>query len=108
MLGREPAGQDSEPRASLAQASVLISHEGGLHARPTVTLTKLAKTFSARVLLATDASGPWIDAKSVVKVMAMKVRRGTQLHLQAVGSDAEHAVAALVKLVEDDFAGGPD
>ena len=91
-----------------AQASVVIEHEGGLHARPAVTLTKLAKTFSARILLAADADGPWVDAKSVVKVMAMKTRRGVRLHVQAQGTDAETAVAALVTLVEQDFAGGPD
>jgi len=90
-----------------AQASVLLAHEGGLHARPAVTLTKLAKTFSARILLASDAAGPWIDAKSVVKVMAMKTRRGAQLHVQAAGADAAQAVTALVKLIEDDFVGGP-
>jgi len=87
--------------------SVLLLHAAGLHARPAVTLTKLAKTFGARIHIAAAAGGPWIDAKSVVKVMGMKTPAKTLLFLRAEGADAAAAVAALVKLVNDDFTGGP-
>ncbi len=86
-----------------ATASVLLEHEVGLHARPSVKLTKLAKTFSARIEFASDESGPWIDAKSIVKVMAVKVPKDTVLHFRATGTDADAALAALVQLVETDF-----
>ncbi len=86
-----------------AQRSVLIEHDIGLHARPSVKLTKLAKTFSARIEMAADASGPWIDAKSIVRVMAAKVPRDTMLHFRAAGDDAEAAVEALAALVARDF-----
>lgn len=89
-------------------ASVLMTHAVGLHARPSVKLTKLAKTFSARVELATSADGPWIDAKSIVKVMAMKAPKDTTLQFRAAGDDAEQAVGALVGLVERDFDEGKD
>lgn len=89
-----------------AAASVLITHDVGLHARPSVKFTKLAKTFPARVDMALDASGPWIDAKSIVKVMATKAPKGTTLHLRAEGEGAEAAVDALVALVERDFDEG--
>jgi phosphocarrier protein len=55
-----------------AEATVLITHEVGLHARPSVKFTKLAKTFAAEVEVALAANGPWFDAKSIVKVMAAK------------------------------------
>jgi phosphocarrier protein len=90
------------------QTSVLMFHAAGLHARPAVTLTKLAKTFRAKVQLAVCADGPWIDAKSVVKVMGLKTPGNTALHFRADGEDAQAAVDALVKLVSDDFTGGPD
>ncbi len=85
-----------------AQATVVITHEVGLHARPSVKLTKLAKSFSARVELALD-TGPWFDAKSIVKVMAAKAPKGSVLHLRADGDGASQAVDALVALVERDF-----
>jgi phosphocarrier protein HPr len=87
-------------------ASVLMTHDVGLHARPSVKLTKLAKTFASRVELAASPEGPWIDAKSIVKVMAMKAPKDTVLHFRAAGADAEAAVAGLVALVDRDFDEG--
>ncbi len=86
-----------------AEAQVLITHAVGLHARPSVKLTKLAKSFPAEIELALDAGGPWVDAKSIVKVMATKAPKGTMLHLRAAGERASDAVEALVGLVRRDF-----
>ncbi len=84
-------------------ASVPLTNKTGLHARPAVKLTKLAKTFPVAVEVALAAEGPWIDAKSVVKVMALKAPAGAVLHLRA--GDAA-ALAALVDLVRRDFDDG--
>ena len=89
--------------ASASTGSILIAHEVGLHARPSVKLTKLAKTFGSKIELSLSDSGPWIDAKSIVKVMAFKAAKGTVLHFRAVGEDADAAVVALVDLVRRDF-----
>jgi phosphocarrier protein HPr len=88
---------------SRAAAKVVLRHEAGLHARPAVKLTKLAKRFVAKIALATSEGGPWIDAKSIVKVMAAKAPRDTLLYFRAEGADASAAVEALVALVEQDF-----
>ena len=94
----------SEPAArKVAAASVRLRHRAGLHARPAVKLTKLAKKFAARVWVAMLPDGPWIDAKSIVKVMATKTPHDALLHFRAEGEDAEAAVLALVALVEQDF-----
>jgi phosphocarrier protein HPr len=90
----------TEPKAG---RSVPLAHEAGLHARPSVKLTKLAKSFASRVELALAEDGPWIDAKSIVKVMATKAPKDSVLHFRAEGEDAERALAALVALVESDF-----
>ncbi len=88
-------------------ASVEITNPTGLHARPAVKLTKLAKTFGgAAVQVALAEAGPWIDAKSVVKVMALKAARGTSIHIRATGAQGAAALAALVALVERDFDEG--
>lgn len=86
-----------------ASAKVEITHAVGLHARPSVKFTKLAKTFPATVELALAEDGPWIDAKSIVKVMAAKAPKGTTLYLRANGEGAADAVDALVALVTRDF-----
>ncbi|MDX8458697.1 HPr family phosphocarrier protein [Mesorhizobium humile] len=86
-----------------AEATVLITHAVGLHARPSVKFTKLAKSFAAEVEVAVAANGPWFDAKSIVKVMAAKAPKGTLLHIRAKGDGAREAVGALVDLVRRDF-----
>jgi phosphocarrier protein len=88
---------------SQASGSVVITHDVGLHARPSVKLTKLAKGFTSTIEIAGAADGPWIDAKSIVKVMAMKARQNSTLFVRATGEDADAAVAAVVGLVNRDF-----
>jgi phosphocarrier protein HPr len=90
-----------------ATGSVLLTHDVGLHARPSVKLTKLAKTFASRIELALTSDGPWIDAKSIVKVMATKAPQNTVLHFRADGDDAKKAVDALIALVVGDFEDAP-
>ena len=94
--------------SAFAEATVLITHEVGLHARPSVKFTKLAKSFAAEVEIALAANGPWFDAKSIVKVMATKAPKGTVLHIRASGDGANDAVDALVELVRRDFDEGAD
>lgn len=86
-----------------ARASVVIRHAVGLHARPSVKLTKLAKAFQSRIDLGLSEEGPWVDAKSIVKVMATKAPQDSMIYFRAEGADAEAAVQALVTLVEQDF-----
>ena len=86
-----------------ADGSVVITHDVGLHARPSVKLTKLAKGFASTIEIAGTAEGPWIDAKSIVKVMAMKARQNSTLFVRAAGADAEAAVSAVIDLVRRDF-----
>jgi phosphocarrier protein len=93
--------------AKIATGSVLMLHNAGLHARPSVKLTKLAKTFASRVELALASEGPWIDAKSIVKVMATKAPKDTILYLRAEGEDAKSAIDRLVALVKSDFEDTP-
>jgi phosphocarrier protein HPr len=89
-----------------ALASVLMRHPVGLHARPSVKLTKLAKAFASRIDLGLSADGPWVDAKSIVRVMATKAPQDSVIYFRAEGSDADAAIAALVTLVEGDFQDG--
>lgn len=89
--------------SAFVTASIVLGNEAGLHARPSVKLTQLAKRFAASVEVGTDALGPWVDAKSPVKMMRLKVPSGTRLHVRAQGADAGDAVRAIVDLVERCF-----
>lgn len=90
------------PIATLT-ASALLTNEVGLHARPSVKLTQAAKRFQARIEVATAAAGPWVDAKSPVKIMRVKASKGETLHFRASGADAQEALDEIIGLVQRRF-----
>lgn len=101
MTDSKPNEKVSVPDA--AMGSVLLTNDVGLHARPSVKLTQLAKRFGSVIEFSLDAEGPWVDAKSPVKVMRFKAARGQTLHFRANGTDAAEALAAILALVERGF-----
>lgn len=87
--------------------TVTITHGVGLHARPAVTFTRLAKTFeAAEIQIRAGDDQAWVDAKSIVRTMALKLRTGAVLEMRARGIDAGPAIHALKALVERDFDEG--
>lgn len=84
--------------------SAVIQDPTGLHARPAVKLTKLAKGFLSTIEVRSGEDGAWVNAKSPSAVMKLKARHGERLHLRADGEDAADAVSQLVALIEKDFA----
>jgi phosphocarrier protein HPr len=102
------AAMKDETAAEQATDHAELTNAVGLHARPSVKLTQLAKTFDCRVEIALSADGPWVDAKSPVKVMRVKAPRGAVLHVRASGKGARAAASALVGLVRDGFGEAMD
>ena len=94
--------------AEQATGSAVLVNAVGLHARPSVKLTQLAKTFACRVEIALSADGPWVDAKSPVKVMRVKAARGAILHVRASGAGAQDAADAVIGLVRHGFGEAMD
>lgn len=91
-----------EPHGHVVNSTVQLVHAAGMHARPAVKLTKLAKTFHAQIAIRVP-DADWINAKSVAKVMALRAARDSIIEIRATGADAHAAVAALVNLVANDF-----
>ncbi len=87
--------------------ALVLRHHGGLHARPAVRLTKLARSFRCQISLAAEPAGPWVDAKVLSSVLTCRVREGDALFIRALGVDAETALAAMARLVDSDFTLGP-
>ncbi|MDJ0971836.1 MAG: HPr family phosphocarrier protein [Kiloniellales bacterium] len=88
-----------------ALGEAVIQDPTGLHARPAVKLTKLAKAHQAAIEVRVGAEADWVNAKSPNAVMKLKAGHGATLCFRANGGDAEAAIAALVALVERDFDG---
>ncbi len=95
--------ETSEADGQTFTGNVRLVHAVGMHARPAVKLTKLAKKFQAQVYVRAAGAAEWINAKSVAKIMTMRAACGSMIEIKASGSDAQAAVAALIDLIATDF-----
>lgn len=88
---------------SASRATVPLTAAVGLHARPAMKLARLAKRFPATIRLRSLPDGSWVDAKSLSRLMGLKLRTGVLLEFEARGERAWEAVEALCALVAADF-----
>ena len=87
----------SEP----AVRTVEIVNKRGLHARASAKFVKLASTFDAEVRVSKD--GQTVDARSIMGLMMLAAGPGCCIDIEAEGSEADAAVAALQELVAAKF-----
>ena len=85
----------------MQKAIVRISNKLGLHARASAKLTKLAGSFTSEIHM--SRNGRRINAKSIMGVMMLAAGLGSEVEIEAEGSDEAAAVQALVALVNDRF-----
>ncbi len=80
---------------------VTVINPMGIHMRPADMLSRAAGRFQCQVMIEKD--GQAIDCKSIMSILTLGARQGTQLHLRATGTDARQAVEALSELFEHGF-----
>ncbi len=89
--------------SDFVMGSAVIQDLTGLHARPAVKVSKLAKKYVSAVEISGAEGGIWINAKSTNAVMKMKASHGSNLFVRASGEDASYAVSAIIELIQRDF-----
>ena len=73
-----------------------IKNSHGLHARPGAMLVAEAKKFESTIRVANlDGDGKAVNAKSLMKVIALGVKHGHQLQFTADGPDAPQALESI-------------
>ena len=80
---------------------VTICNRRGLHARASAKFVKLAESFDAQVLVSKD--GQTVEGTSIMGLMTLAAAPGCGILLHAEGPDAQAAMEALAKLIEDGF-----
>ena len=97
--GAPPPRAVDPPNREAAGHTLIVTLRHGLHARPAALLAQRAKTFGAQASL--SAHGRTANARSVVAIMALGVRQGDELSIQARGADAPQSVASLVAGIQE-------
>ncbi|MFG6504238.1 dihydroxyacetone kinase phosphoryl donor subunit DhaM [Microbacterium sp. P05] len=97
------AAADAQGAASLSFDAV-IRNPSGLHARPAALFVKAASRHDAEIdIVDLDHGGEAASARSLISLMALGIRPGTRVRVQARGPEAQAAIDELRVLVEDGF-----
>lgn len=81
-----------------------IVNKLGLHARASAKLTQLASEFPCEIWM--ERGGRRINAKSIMGVMMLAAGKGSKVVVDTQGEQAEEALQAILKLIEDRFGEG--
>ena len=77
-------------------AEFVVRNEHGLHARPGTMLVNTIKQFSSDITVTNlDGSGKPANGRSLMKVVALGVKKGHRLRFTAQGEDAQQALDAI-------------
>lgn len=87
--------------ARTARRTVTVVNERGLHARAAAKFAQVTGQFRARVRV--RRGDLEVSGLSIMGLMMLAAAPGTEIEIIAVGQEAEHAVAALARLVADRF-----
>lgn len=87
--------------SATAERVVTVLNPLGIHMRPADLLSRAAGRFQSRIEIEKD--GQAVDCKSIMSILTLGARRGTQLNLRANGVDAHEAVDVLSGLFEQGF-----
>jgi phosphocarrier protein len=79
----------------------LIVNTLGLHARAAAQLVQTANRYRCEVHVEKD--GMTVNGKSIMGVLTLAAAKGSSITLKVEGEDAEHAMLALAKVIENGF-----
>ncbi len=84
-----------------SKSMFVVLNARGLHTRPSTELVKCAANFNSQVNL--TYRNYIVSAKSILGILMLAAERGAKVWVEAIGEDADLAVAAIVKLAKNRF-----
>jgi len=92
-----PTGECGKGEWTVVRETVVVKLKTGLQARPAALFVQEANRYAADVFV--EVNDKRVNAKSIMGIMSLAIRPGTEITLIAEGSDAEQAVSSLKALV---------
>ncbi|MGH0599932.1 Phosphocarrier protein HPr [Bacillus mycoides] len=72
------------------EKNLIVTRKGGIHARPASEIVNGLKDYNCSVEFMFN--GKKINAKSIIQLMGLAIKKGTGLHVILDGEDAEDAL----------------
>ena len=85
----------------MAQKTLKIINERGLHARAAAKFTALAEAFEADITVSNGRET--VGGRSIMGLLLLGAAQGTEITVISEGADADAAMAAVAALVADGF-----
>ena len=85
----------------IIKQTITIQNKLGLHARATIKLVELVNSFDASVTI--RHQNKQADADSVLGLLVLETCYGQEIEIIAKGNEAQQALLAVTKLIEDKF-----
>lgn len=96
-----------DEQADVLTAEFTIRNEHGLHARPGTALVSVIKQFNSDITVTNlDGSGKPANGRSLMKVVALGVKKGHRLRFTASGEDAPQALSAIEEAINSGLGEG--
>jgi phosphocarrier protein HPr len=83
------------------QAQLTLTNTLGLHARAAAAFVRALSGLRAQVTVSWE--GRTVNGRSMLELMTLGAPQGSVLEVQVSGMDAEEALAALTRVVENRF-----
>lgn len=100
-MTRQREAKETVDMTDIAERSLLIVNELGLHARAATKFVQLAGKYPCEVHVSKD--GHEVNGKSIMGVLMLVAAKGSTIVVRATGSECEEAVTALAQLVAERF-----
>jgi phosphocarrier protein len=84
-----------------SERQFVIVNALGLHARAAAQLVQCANRFRSEIHVLKD--GMEVNGKSIMGVLTLAAAKGSSITVKVEGEDAEHAMLALAKVIENGF-----
>jgi phosphocarrier protein len=85
----------------MAQREVTVGSRIGLHARPAALFVKAAAAQPVKITIRKGDGAP-VDARSILRVLALGAKNGDTVLLEAEGDGAAEALEAVALVVAED------
>ncbi|MDD3243112.1 MAG: HPr family phosphocarrier protein [Eubacteriales bacterium] len=83
----------------MTRKSLTIRNEEGLQSRPAALLVQVAGRFSSNLWI--EQGSKRVNAKSIMGVLSLRLRKGDSFNIAAMGDDEKEAVDAITQLIEE-------
>lgn len=85
----------------MLQQKVFVTNSIGIHSRPAALLVDTATRFSSAITITHGDKSAL--ATSMIKLLSLKVKKGSEITIRTEGPDEADAIAAIAVLIDSKF-----